>query len=249
MPDGTGLEMLAIGVIAILLLLLLLLVAIAAKWVDPRTQKVQFALGLLAMSGVIAAGLLLYFGWRGGDGDEGTSADPVNLTVAPPPPAPSRSPTPAAPPVEPNSAEVAPPPEPSVTPSPVPPRRPRPSPTSSPSPSATPVPPVVDRPQLPVIAAAAQPRGKPDRWVTADDYPLAARRARRMGTTAVTGTIDVDGRLKGCSVAQSSGSPDLDAAACTALTRRARFTPALDPSGKPTPQRFSRRVVWWLPDE
>ena len=45
----------------------------------------------------------------------------------------------------------------------------------------------------------------------------------------------------------SSGSAALDRAACQAITRRGRYSPALDQSGNPMRSSSSRRVTWKMP--
>jgi len=50
-------------------------------------------------------------------------------------------------------------------------------------------------------------------------------------------------------VTSSSGNSDLDQAACRAITRRGRYSAALDQSGNPIRSRSSRTVVWKLPQD
>jgi len=50
-----------------------------------------------------------------------------------------------------------------------------------------------------------------------------------------------------CTVTSSSGSPDLDAATCTNVTRRARFKPALE-NGQPVQSTYSNRIRWVIPE-
>ena len=93
----------------------------------------------------------------------------------------------------------------------------------------------------------AEPRGDPGGWVTFRDYPLLAFRERREGTTHLKATINAEGRLADCVVVQSSGSPDLDAAACSKLLRIARFKPAVEAAGKPITFAFEAQVNWRIP--
>lgn len=58
--------------------------------------------------------------------------------------------------------------------------------------------------------------------------------------------IGPDGKVTACSVTASSGSPDLDEAACDGMTRYARFNPALDDAGNPTSGQFSTAIVYKL---
>lgn len=87
---------------------------------------------------------------------------------------------------------------------------------------------------------AAAPKGSPGSWVSDRDYPTAAIREEREGLTAFRLTIGADGRVQGCEVIRSSGSPDLDAATCNKVSARARFIPALGNDGMPTTGSYSR---------
>jgi hypothetical protein len=89
-------------------------------------------------------------------------------------------------------------------------------------------------------------KGNPLEWITTDDYPSAAVNSETQGTTAMFWQIGTDGAIEKCTIVGPSGSPLLDAAACSALRKRGRYTPALDKDGKPVISHASRRVVWRL---
>ena len=93
----------------------------------------------------------------------------------------------------------------------------------------------------------AFPSGNPASWVTYSDYPPVALRERREGTTGFRLTVNALGRPEQCDITLSSGSPDLDAATCAMLTRRALFRPALDRDGNPTTGTWSSRIRWIIP--
>ena len=57
-------------------------------------------------------------------------------------------------------------------------------------------------------------------------YPAAARRLEEAGTVTIRVTIGRDGRVLAASVAKSSGSPRLDAAAVAQALAKWRFVPA-----------------------
>lgn len=168
--------------------------------------------------------------------------------VEEPPPPPEEVPPPPPPPDQPMQ------PPPVVTPPPMvqtaaPPvfqmtTTPNPPPPYTPPPPAPPAPP----PAPPVVNKAAGPKGNPADWITNDDYPPAAQRAEEQGTTGIRWTINTAGRVENCQVTSSSGSQALDRAACQAITRRGRYSPALDQAGNPIASSQSRRVVWKLPD-
>ena len=107
------------------------------------------------------------------------------------------------------------------------------------APPAAPPPPVASK------ARGAKPKGQGS-WAARiqDNYPSAALRKEIEGTDGVRVTIGPDGRVSACSVSGSSGSGDLDSAACDGMTRYARFEPALDAAGNPTTGSFSTRIVY-----
>lgn len=120
-------------------------------------------------------------------------------------------------------------------------------------PPAAPVVPII-APPAPAPAPRVQPKqpspkGNPANWATTNDYPTRALREEREGTTSFRVTVGPDGRVTGCSVTSSSGSPDLDDATCQNVTRRARFNPATDGEGQPTAGSYSNRVRWVIPKD
>ncbi|QJQ32445.1 TonB family protein [Sphingomonas lacunae] len=117
----------------------------------------------------------------------------------------------------------------------------RPAPVAAPPPAAILEPAIVDR------SREAAPRGNPARWVSTSDYPASALRAGTEGTTHINLTIGPEGRVTRCDITQSSGDAALDGAACAALQRRARFTPALDRDGNPSTGSYTTRIRWQIP--
>ena len=113
-----------------------------------------------------------------------------------------------------------------------------------PAPSAPPAPPP---PRL--QPKGAQPKGNPANWATTNDYPTRALREERAGTTGFRVTVGPDGKVTSCSVTSSSGSPDLDEATCSNVTRRGRFAPATDGEGNPTTGSYSNRIRWVIPTD
>lgn len=98
------------------------------------------------------------------------------------------------------------------------------------------------------LASPPLSRGGEALWVTTDDYPTEALRSSVQGIVTTMMNVGTDGRVKRCIVVVSSGTPALDMAACSALTRRARFNPAIGTDGQPTEAPFIKRVRWELPD-
>ena len=157
----------------------------------------------------------------------------------PPPPKKAAAPPPiVAPPPKINVNVTPPPVQTVVTPPPAAPVVPI---IAPPAPVAPPPPRV--QPKQPT------PKGNPANWATTNDYPTRALREEREGTTSFRVTVGPDGRVTGCSVTSSSGSPDLDDATCANVTRRARFNPATDGEGQPTSGSYSNRVRWVIPKD
>jgi protein TonB len=103
----------------------------------------------------------------------------------------------------------------------------------------------VQAPAAPTIRQSA--RSDVRAVFSADDYPADAQRNNEQGTVQAKLAIDAKGRVSGCTVLRSSGHNSLDRATCSILQRRARFTPALDGSGKPVRSSYvTPPVVWRL---
>lgn len=94
----------------------------------------------------------------------------------------------------------------------------------------------------------ARPRNDPATWVSRNDYPTQAIREGWTGVTRFRLSIGADGRVTGCDVIASSGHDLLDQIACTRVTSRARFTPARDETGAPSPATFQSSIRWQLED-
>ena len=167
----------------------------------------------------------------------------------PPPPPPPDVPPPPPPPEQPMTAPpvVAPP---AIVQLPSPPVQIQTVTTPPPAISLTPkAAPPAPTPPPPHVNQSASARGNPADWITTDDYPASALRANEEGTSSITWTINTEGRVENCHVTHSSGHSDLDEAACRAITRRGRYTPAKDQNGNPISQTQSRNVVWRIPQE
>ncbi|PKP90184.1 MAG: hypothetical protein CVT77_15750 [Alphaproteobacteria bacterium HGW-Alphaproteobacteria-16] len=94
----------------------------------------------------------------------------------------------------------------------------------------------------------AQAINSPATWVTADDYPTAARRNDEQGAVGVALTIDRRGRVAICTVTSPSGSNLLDDQTCALMYKRAKYSPARDAAGAPVPSTTRLRFRWQLED-
>lgn len=97
------------------------------------------------------------------------------------------------------------------------------------------------------IAQAATPTTSPVYWIAPDDYPKTVLGKGAQGTSTVLWTIGADGRVAECRTVVTSGEVELDKAACSAITRHGRYTPALGFDGKPMISHMTRKVTWRLP--
>lgn len=109
---------------------------------------------------------------------------------------------------------------------------------SPPKPPPPPAPPVKTQ-------SAQSSKGDLRSLFTGDDYPAAAQSAGAEGTAQATLTISADGRVTGCSLIRRTGNSSLDAATCSILQRRAKFTPARDSNGNPTTDTVTTPPITW----
>ena len=158
----------------------------------------------------------------------------------PPPPKKDAAPPPIVVPPPLMNINTRPPPV-ETTPVPMPPPPPNLAPVQAAPAPAPPPPRIQPKP--------AAPKGNPANWATTNDYPTRALREERAGTTSFRVTVGPDGRVTSCSVTGSSGSPDLDEATCSNVTRRGRFSPATDGEGNPTSGSYSNRIRWVIPTD
>lgn len=77
------------------------------------------------------------------------------------------------------------------------------------------------------------------------DYPSLAIAAHRQGLVGLIIRVGADGRVQDCIYAHRSGSDDLDKAACSIISRRARYHPSLTREGRPV-EGYDRVTVRWL---
>ncbi|MDQ0250636.1 TonB family protein [Sphingomonas kyeonggiensis] len=91
------------------------------------------------------------------------------------------------------------------------------------------------------------PRGRPQAWVTDEDYPAAAMWERQAGAVAARLDLDAQGVPTACKVTRSSGSAVLDSTTCTLMQARARFNPARDAAGKAVAGAYPFTFTWVLP--
>lgn len=80
------------------------------------------------------------------------------------------------------------------------------------------------------------------------DYPRAAGEEGVGGTVGVRFRVEADGRVSGCDVTRSSGSPALDDTTCRLIVQRFRYDPSRDPEGRPVPATIIQNHSWVIHD-
>jgi protein TonB len=92
--------------------------------------------------------------------------------------------------------------------------------------------------------------GSPAQWLSGglqdSDYPRRALRDRLQGRVSVGFTVLTSGRIADCRITASSGSPMLDSTTCRLLTKRLRFRPARDSSGRPIATTLYSDYTWGI---
>lgn len=81
-------------------------------------------------------------------------------------------------------------------------------------------------------------------YFSTDDYPPSAATRGAEGVVRFELEIGLDGHVGKCNVTASSGDGALDAATCSILLGRARYSPARDADGQPVPGRDRGSVTW-----
>jgi TonB family protein len=107
-----------------------------------------------------------------------------------------------------------------------------------------------------LVAAAPPPAAEPGisrparqraGSISNDDYPAAAIQGGEQGSTLISIRVGRGGQVVGCRVAESSGSPVLDATSCALARQRFKYHPARDGAGNATEASVTRRIRWRLP--
>lgn len=122
-----------------------------------------------------------------------------------------------------------------------------PVPTPQPGPRALPTP-HIPAPTPSFAPLAAKPRNDPARWVSTEDYRSNWIRQEMTGKARFRLEIAADGRVTSCTITGSSGHPQLDAATCALVSKRAKFQPARGSEGEPVRGSYSNAIDWQLPE-
>lgn len=105
----------------------------------------------------------------------------------------------------------------------------------------------LDPDRLARASKQAAPISDPRQWLTSADYPKSAILHGQQGVVQFRLNIDEMGNPSGCHIQQSTRPPEFDEVVCRTLSKRARFSPALDKSGAPMPAVFLSAVIFQIP--
>jgi len=90
------------------------------------------------------------------------------------------------------------------------------------------------------------PTVSPANWLTDDDYPANMLRKGANGLLEFRLDVDATGRATKCVVLVQTNPLGFGEAACGALAKRARFTPAIDAKGRAVPSFYVNSVRYMM---
>jgi hypothetical protein len=84
--------------------------------------------------------------------------------------------------------------------------------------------------------------------ISPQDFPPQVIRNVWSGTTGFILLIDETGKVKDCTLTESSGVAVIDSRTCAVVSYKARFEPAVDINGKPAKSTFAQNITWRVHD-
>jgi hypothetical protein len=94
------------------------------------------------------------------------------------------------------------------------------------------------------LQRAPQPITKPQSWLDFDDYPSSALEAGKSAIIRFRLIVDPTGRVSKCTIPSATKGAEFEKVTCNAISRRARFEPAIDKDGKPVASYYYSTVTW-----
>lgn len=88
------------------------------------------------------------------------------------------------------------------------------------------------------------PTRSPHNWLKSDDYPLGALDRGFSGVVHFRLDVDALGKVERCHILAVTKPSDFELATCNGVTKRARFSPALDAEGRPVRSFYVDTVRW-----
>jgi hypothetical protein len=92
-----------------------------------------------------------------------------------------------------------------------------------------------------------EPKADAGKWVTSADYPTEALRAGQSAFINFRVMVDASGKPVSCHVQAITIGDSFREITCKSIMRRARFSPALNASGKPVASWYENSVRWITP--
>ena len=102
----------------------------------------------------------------------------------------------------------------------------------------------LDPAQQEALSRRPVPTVRPDKWLTAADYPNEPLVTGASAVVRFRIMMGADGLPTKCAIQQATHSPEFTKLTCNLLMRRARFFPALDREGKPVASFYTNSVRW-----
>lgn len=96
------------------------------------------------------------------------------------------------------------------------------------------------------LSRRAAPTEFPGNWFRPSDYPQDARQGGHNGIVQFRLDIDPEGKIVGCHILARTNPDDFADRTCQLITRRGKFTPALDAAQKPVRSYYINRVQWQM---
>lgn len=88
------------------------------------------------------------------------------------------------------------------------------------------------------------PLSNPDMWFRSADFPMHAAMQGHNGSVQARLDVDAAGKLSGCHVLRRTNPDEFAEVTCEVLTKRAKFSPALDAAGKPVKSFYMFKLRW-----
>ncbi|MEP6867958.1 MAG: energy transducer TonB [Novosphingobium sp.] len=94
------------------------------------------------------------------------------------------------------------------------------------------------------LSRKAIPFGSPGSWLRSSDYPAGMLSQGGQGIVQFRLDVDETGAISGCHIQQRTNPDEFADLSCKLVTKRGKFTPALDSNGQPVKSYFVSGVRW-----
>lgn len=97
------------------------------------------------------------------------------------------------------------------------------------------------------LSRRTSPTSSPATWLGSNDFPSGALAQGMNGYVRFRLDVAPDGNVAGCRILYRTNPDEFADTSCRLLSKRARFTPALDAAGKPVKSYYIGSVKWLSP--